>query len=242
MRTAARSYAFDREIIPGNSLSGCEGAQPFNGIQPPEFDRRLAKDYAALVCGVDEAGRGCLAGPIFAGCVILREESRVEGIKDSKLLAPRIRETLADIIRREALAYGIAAVDADEIDRYGIEWANREVFTLAVHDLLRRFPEIGRERVVVLVDGNREPLDMPFPWLNLVRGDRQSAAVAAASILAKTARDRYVCDILHKAFPHFGFDKHKGYPTSLHREALARWGPTPFHRKSFRLFPQRSFE
>lgn len=200
-----------------------------------DLDRELSRSYSAYVCGVDEAGRGCLAGPIVAGCVILDEGMVIDGIRDSKLLTPKRREELGGLIRERALAYGLGMVSEREIDGRGIEWANRMAFTLALQDLMERFPGFRGDRLIVLVDGKRLSPEVSFPLIHLVHGDRLSASVAAASILAKTHRDAYVCEVLHKAFPQFRFDKHKGYPTSLHIEAIRRWGLTPFHLRSFRL-------
>lgn len=199
-----------------------------------DFNGGLRAGGYDYICGVDEAGRGCLAGPLFAAAVILDPSRPVTGLADSKRLSPARREELAGALRARALAYGVASVGEREIDARGIEWANRIAFQLAVEDLLARFPHFARAAVLVVIDGNRRALSLPFPQMCVVRGDSCSSAVGAASILAKTARDAYVLEVIHPAYPHYRFDRHKGYATSGHRAALQLWGPTPFHRRSFR--------
>lgn len=186
------------------------------------------------ICGVDEAGRGCLAGPIFAAAVVLDPATSIPGLADSKALTSRAREGLEIEIRKTALAWGLGTASAKEIDRRGIEWANRIAFTRAVRDLLRRAPQIRPEGLLVQIDGNRKALRLGVEQETVVGGDRSRPAIAAASILAKTARDRYVVEVMHASHPQYGFDRHKGYATPQHLRALAQWGPSPFHRMSFR--------
>lgn len=192
-------------------------------------------DPKALVCGVDEAGRGCLAGPIFAAAVVLDPNSPIEGLADSKRLVESRRFALEGKIKRAALAYGIASASVYEIDRRGIEWSNRIAFTRAVRDLLRRFPNIDAQRLTVLIDGNRRAMRLGLRQRTVVGGDGLVPAIAAASILAKTARDRYVVEVMHRAFPQYAFDRHKGYATRAHLEQIAKWGPSPVHRVSFKF-------
>lgn len=186
------------------------------------------------ICGVDEAGRGCLAGPLFAAAVILDPRSRVLGIADSKQLTSKAREALEVEIRTKALAFGLGVVSAKEIDRRGIEWANRIAFTRAVRDLLKQSPHLSTDRLLVQIDGTRPALRLGVAQETIVGGDRLQPAISAASILAKTARDRYVIETMHARFPQYGFDRHKGYATPQHLKALSIWGPSPFHRMSFR--------
>jgi len=178
-----------------------------------------------LVAGVDEAGRGPLAGPVYAACVVLNPRRGIDGLADSKVLSPRRREELAGRIRAEALAWAVEAADVDEIDSLNILWATMAAMKRAV-DRLGMVPD------EVLVDGNRLPPELAVPARAIVRGDATVPAISAASILAKVARDAHMI-ALHEAFPHYGFDRHKGYPTAEHFAALERHGPCPHHRRTF---------
>jgi ribonuclease HII len=177
-----------------------------------------------MICGVDEAGRGPLAGPVYAAAVILDPARPISGLADSKVLTAARRELLAVLIRERALAWCIASASADEIDRFNILQATFRSMQRAVAGLPRRPAEIR-------VDGNRAP-DFGVPCCCIVRGDASEPAISAASILAKTARDAELLR-LHARYPEFGFDQHKGYPTAFHLQVLARLGPTPEHRRSF---------
>ena len=178
-----------------------------------------------LTAGVDEAGRGPLAGPVVAAAVILDPARPIDGLADSKRLSAARREQLAARIRAEALCWAVAEASVAEIDRLNILHATMLAMQRAVAGL-DRAP--GR----VLVDGNRCPA-LDCDCRAIVRGDASEPAISAASILAKVARDAAMA-ALHAAHPEFGFDRHKGYPTAAHRAALARLGPTPHHRRSFR--------
>lgn len=182
--------------------------------------------------GVDEAGRGCLAGPIVAAAVVLVSPIGLSEISDSKSLTEKQRETLAEEIKARALAWAVAWASAREIDRRGIDWANRIVFTRAIRQLQSTLP-LDRSRMLVLVDGVRPALRCPLPQTTIKRGDEQSLCIGAASILAKTTRDRYCIDIMHSRFPQYGFDRHKGYATREHKLALQNWGPSREHRQTF---------
>ena len=176
------------------------------------------------VAGVDEAGRGPLAGPVYAACVILDPARPIVGLADSKALSPGRRERLAEEIRARAFAWSLASAEADEIDRVNILQATLSAMARAVTALALRPDE-------VLVDGNRLPrLDVPARAV--VRGDATVPAISAASILAKTARDARLAE-LDGLYPGYGFARHKGYPTADHLQALARLGPCPEHRRSF---------
>lgn len=190
--------------------------------------------------GVDEAGRGCLAGPIFAAAVLLDPERPIVELNDSKRLPPGTRERLSREIRERALAWGVAWATVREIDQRGIEWANRIAFSRAVRALLRRVPQVPPGRLVVYIDGTRRALRLGLPQVTVAGGDRTHAAIAAASILAKTARDRFVLETMHARYPQYGFDQHKGYATARHLEALRAWGPCPYHRMSFRPLAEAS--
>jgi ribonuclease HII len=177
-----------------------------------------------LVAGVDEAGRGPLAGPVVAAAVILDEQQPVRGVNDSKKLSPARREALFDEIRAKALCCCIAEATVEEIDELNILQATMLAMRRAVEGLRLKPSQ-------VLVDGNRLPV-LKVPAQAIVKGDAKVASIAAASILAKVHRDR-LCLQLHQAFPHYGFDAHKGYPTADHLAALAQHGACPQHRRSF---------
>jgi ribonuclease HII len=177
-----------------------------------------------LVAGVDEAGRGPLAGPVVAAAVILDDLHPVHGLADSKVLSPRRREKLFDEIRAKALCCSIAEASVEEIDRLNILQATLLAMQRAVEGL-RLLPR------QVLVDGNRLPV-LKMPAEAIVKGDAKVPAISAASILAKVQRDR-LCAELHLRWPDYGFDGHKGYPTPEHLDALRRHGACPAHRRSF---------
>jgi ribonuclease HII len=181
-------------------------------------------DKPGLLAGVDEAGRGPLAGPVVAAAVILDPRRPIEGLADSKLLSPRRREQLADIIRDRALCVCVAEASVEEIDRLNILGATLLAMQRAVAGL-RLLPQR------VLVDGNRLPL-LPMPAAAVVRGDALVPAISAASILAKVQRDQ-CCAALHLLHPAYGFDAHTGYPTPAHLAALRRHGACAAHRRSF---------
>lgn len=177
------------------------------------------------IAGVDEVGRGCLAGPVLAAAVVLDPSRPIPGLRDSKLLTPAARDRLFERIAAEALAWAVARVDPGRIDELNIHRASLQAMREAV-TALDPLPDL------VLVDGFRIP-DLWMAQRRVVHGDRRSASIAAASILAKVTRDRYMT-ILHKADPRYGFDRHKGYATAAHLAAVARYGYSPVHRRSFR--------
>jgi len=179
---------------------------------------------ARLVCGVDEAGRGPLAGPVYAACVILDPAKPIAGLADSKTLSAAQRELLAQAIRERALAWAVAAASVEEIDAINILQAALLAMRRAVEQLAIRPAE-------VLVDGNRCP-ELTLPTRAIVRGDSLVAEISAASILAKTSRDAHMLE-LHRLYPLYGFDRHKGYPTPEHMAALQRHGVSPVHRRTF---------
>lgn len=177
-----------------------------------------------MICGVDEAGRGPLAGPVYAAAVILDPAAPIVGLADSKKLSARKRERLALEIREKALAWAIAEASVEEIDRINILKATMLAMARAVAGMTLR-------PVEVLVDGNRCP-EFGLPTRAIVGGDATVAEISAASILAKTARDAEMLR-LHGEHPQYGFDRHMGYGTALHLAALRRHGPSPCHRRSF---------
>ncbi len=177
-----------------------------------------------LICGVDEAGRGPLAGAVFAAAVILDGERPIAGLADSKKLSEKKREYLAEQIRERALAWAIAKAEAAEIDSINILQASLLAMRRAVEKLLPVPSE-------ALIDGLHCP-KLVMPCRAIVKGDSSVAEISAASILAKTARDAEMLS-LHLEYPQYGFDRHKGYPTALHLEALRRHGASEIHRRSF---------
>jgi ribonuclease HII len=178
-----------------------------------------------LVCGVDEAGRGPIAGPVYAAAVILDPARRINGLADSKLLTPERREVLAARIKERAVAWAVAHASVEEIDRINILRASLLAMRRAV-DALETQPQEA------LIDGNMCP-DLPCAARAIVDGDATHKPISAASILAKTARDAEMC-ALHDRFPQYGFHQHKGYATAEHLEAVGRLGPCEIHRRSFR--------
>ena len=186
------------------------------------FERKY-KEFG-LICGVDEAGAGPLAGPVAAGAVILPVDCVIEGLDDSKKLSPKKRQELSEIIRERAVAYAVVFVDNDEIDEINILQARLKAMALAV-DALEMQPGF------VLFDGNKSPL-IKIPHAAVTDGDSKSMSIAAASVLAKVERDGLM-DEYHEIYPEYGFDRHKGYGTAQHIEAIRRHGATPIHRQSF---------
>ena len=177
-----------------------------------------------LVCGVDEAGRGPLAGPVVAAAVILDPARPIAGLNDSKKLSAKKRVALAGLIRERALAWAVAEASVEEIDQLNILHASMLAMQRAVAAL-----QVTPDRA--LIDGNRCP-SLAMPAEAVVQGDAKVAAIAAASILAKTVRDEGML-VLHAQYPHYGFDRHMGYPTAAHCAALAAHGVSPVHRRSF---------
>lgn len=184
----------------------------------------IVRQRGVLVCGVDEAGRGPLAGPVFAACVILREQDPIDGLADSKVLTAQKREELAVEVRNRAAAWAIASASVEEIDRINILRAS----LLAMK---RALEQLTLEPHEVLVDGLHCP-EVRFSSRAIVDGDSLVAEISAASILAKTARDTRMRE-LHGLYPDYGFDRHKGYSTPEHLAALQRFGACPIHRRSF---------
>ena len=186
----------------------------------------------AIEAGCDEAGRGCLAGPVFAAAVILPPDFSHPWLNDSKQLSERRRMELRQVIFDNAVAWAVASVDNSEIDDINILNAS----ILAMHRALDGL-EVRPQEIVV--DGNRFKPYGDIPFTTVVKGDGKLANIAAASILAKTERDLYMAEA-HKKYPVYAWDINKGYPTSTHRNAIAQFGPSPLHRITFRLLPEKN--
>ena len=188
------------------------------------FDAARRAEHGT-VCGVDEAGRGPLCGPVCCAAVILNPDDPIEGVNDSKKLTEKRRDVLYEKITKRALAYKIIFISPQEIDERNILWATMDGMAQAVAGL-----EITPD--YVLIDGNRCPPGLIQPAEAVVKGDANSASIAAASILAKVSRDRYMLE-LAKQYPPYQLARHKGYPTKLHYELIAQYGIQPFYRRSF---------
>lgn len=189
------------------------------------FDSQVRAEGFGVLCGVDEAGRGPLAGPAYAAAVILSSGDEIEGINDSKKLTEKKREALFDVLCDRAVAYCIASASVEEIERLNILQATFLAMRRAVDGLQIR-PDLA------LIDGNRLPTELAVPARAIVKGDALSASIAAASILAKVSRDRAMLE-LDRQYPAYGFARHKGYGTAQHYAALRENGPSPVHRMSF---------
>lgn len=189
-----------------------------------EFENECKTKGYSVVCGIDEAGRGPLAGPVFAAAVILPDGLEDIGLNDSKKLTEKKRDLLFDIIKKKAVAYGIGSANEKEIDEINILNATFLAMKRAVEAL-------GVTPDIALVDGNRKP-KTGIPEETIVKGDAKCISIAAASVLAKVSRDRYLLE-LDKQYPEYQFAKHKGYPTALHYEMIKKYGVSPVHRLSF---------
>lgn len=188
-----------------------------------EYDRKVREKYD-VICGVDEAGRGPLAGDVYAAAVIFDNDTVIEGVNDSKKLSEKKRELLFDEIKEKAVSYCIAVATVEEIETFNILGATMLAMKRAVEGL-SQVPDVA------MIDGNRTP-DLSCRSVSIVKGDATSQSIAAASILAKVARDRYMKE-LDKKYPDYQFSKHKGYGTKLHYEMLHKYGISEVHRKSF---------
>ncbi len=184
-----------------------------------------------IEAGCDEAGRGCLAGSVFAAAVILPPDFHHPLLNDSKQMTERRRNQLREIIEREALAWHVAEVTAERIDQINILHASIEGMNIALK-ALSTTPEY------IIIDGNRFHTDLTTPWRTIVKGDGKYANIAAASVLAKTHRDEYMMRIAEE-YPMYGWAKNKGYPTREHRIAVREYGLSPYHRKTFNISPEQ---
>lgn len=189
-----------------------------------EIEDALKEQGVGVICGVDEAGRGPLAGPVYAAAVILPEHLEIPGLDDSKKLTDKRRRELMPIIKEQAIAYGVGVATEQEIDEINILQAT----FLAME---RAIAQLNGKADFALIDGNREK-DFGLPVITVVKGDSRSANIAAASILAKVSRDDYMEEMAEK-YPEYGFEIHKGYGTKAHYEALRTYGHCPLHRVTF---------
>ncbi|MGI6046323.1 MAG: ribonuclease HII [Eggerthellaceae bacterium] len=192
-----------------------------------DFDAQLAREKnAKLVLGLDEVGRGPLAGPLAVGGVILDYGEKIDGVNDSKQVKPDARTHIAEKIKHQALAWTVQYIEPERIDEFGMTKALRVAFTQAIHAIEAQ----GYKPDLILLDGN--PLDLDDREINIIKGDAQSAAIAAASIIAKVDRDEIMCAYA-KQYPQYHFEDCKGYASEAHQEAIRKYGLCPIHRKSF---------
>jgi len=192
-----------------------------------KIENELWQNGSEFIAGVDEAGRGPLAGPVVAAAVILPQDFSLQGVNDSKQLSSSKREKLFVLIKQSALAIGISIVNHKIVDKLNIHQANLLAMKLAV-EKLEPIPN------VLLIDGARFKIKTEIHQINLNKGDQKSVSIAAASIIAKVTRDHLML-ALHKKYPEYGFDQHKGYGTKKHYLMLKKYGPCPIHRRSFSL-------
>lgn len=190
-----------------------------------EIEKEYTEKGFQLICGIDEAGRGPLAGPVCAAAVIFPIGTEIEGLNDSKKLTEKKREMLFPIITKKAIAYGIGFASEQEIDEINILNATFLAMRRAVEAL-------GISPDLLLIDGNQKPKIGVGEEVTVIKGDAKSVSVAAASVLAKVSRDRYMLEIAQE-YPQYAFEKHKGYGTKLHYEKIAEYGVSPIHRKTF---------
>lgn len=188
------------------------------------YENELYQKGHRYIAGCDEVGRGPLAGPVVAAAVILDPENNIEGLNDSKQLTEKIRNRLDKEIKEKALAYKIVYIWPEEIDQINIYQASKKAMIEAINDL---------KIIPTFILSDAMPLEtIGIPYLSIIKGDSKSASIAAASIIAKQERDRYMIEI-GKEYPNYGFEKHKGYPTKIHLEALHKYGVLPIHRKTY---------
>ena len=194
-----------------------------NTVDLFEYDKSVRNEYA-VICGIDEAGRGPLAGDVYAAAVVLPDDVIIDGINDSKKLSEKKREALFDVICEKAVSYCIATASVEEID-------NINILNAAMLAMKRAYGGLSLKPDAAFIDGNKTP-ELDIPAFSVIKGDATSASIAAASILAKVAPDRYMKELAEK-YPQYCFDKHKGYGTKLHYEMLDKYGASDIHRKSF---------
>lgn len=197
------------------------------GFDNLEYEKKYWNNGYIYVAGADEAGRGPLAGPVYAAAVILKPDTKIDGLTDSKKLSEKKRDYYFDVIKETALCYSIASVDEKTIDEINILNATYLAFRKAIEGL-------GKKAQIALIDGNRME-NLPCDFELIVKGDQKSLTIAAASVLAKVSRDRFMQKV-DEEYPMYQFSKHKGYGTKLHYEMIEKYGPCPYHRQSFKLY------
>lgn len=200
-----------------------------------KIERELYQKGVKSICGIDEAGRGPLAGPVVVASVVMPEGSMIEGVNDSKKVSEKKREKLYEQIIEEAVAYGVGIIDQNEIDRINILNATKEGLTLCIKELEKNLKEKNRgieKPEIILVDALTKIDTDHIPYQSIIKGDAKSYSIAAASIIAKVTRDRIMRQ-WDEVYPEYGFAKHKGYGTAMHISAIKQYGICPLHRKTF---------
>lgn len=190
-----------------------------------QMEQEFFDKGVSLIAGIDEAGRGPLAGPVVVACVMLPKDSMIEGVNDSKKVSENKREKLYDIILQEAISYGIGIIDQEEIDRINILQATKKAVTMAISQMETK-PNI------IMVDALNGIDTLGIPYKSIIKGDAKCYSIAAASIIAKVTRDRIMRE-WDKVYKEYGFSAHKGYGTAKHIAAIKEYGPCPLHRRSF---------
>lgn len=200
-----------------------------------KIEEELYTSGIKSIAGIDEAGRGPLAGPVVVACVVMPRESMIEGVNDSKKVSEKKREKLYEEITKEALGYGVGIISQEEIDKVNILNATKEGLTLAIKELEKDLQNKKREfekPEIILVDALTKIDTDHIPYKSIIKGDSKSYSIAAASIIAKVTRDRIMRQ-WDEVYPMYGFEKHKGYGTAAHIEAIREYGLCPLHRRSF---------
>ena len=200
-----------------------------------KIEEELYLKGTTSIAGIDEAGRGPLAGPVVVACVVMPRDSMIEGVNDSKKVSEKKREKLYDLIIEEALGYGVGIMSQEEIDRINILNATKEGLTTAIKELERDLKEKNRnfdKPEIILVDALTKIDTDHIPYKSIIKGDAKSYTIAAASIIAKVTRDRIMRQWA-EVYPMYGFEKHKGYGTAMHISAIKEYGLCPLHRRSF---------
>lgn len=194
-------------------------------ISLKQYECELRSKGYKYICGIDEAGRGPLAGPVVVASVIMPENSMIEGVNDSKKVSEKKREKLYDLILEEAISYGVGIIGQDEIDEINILNATKKGLTMSLKELIQK-PDL------IIVDALTHIDTLGIPYESIIKGDAKCYSISAASIIAKVTRDRIMRE-WDKIYPQYGFIQHKGYGTSAHINAIKEYGPCPLHRKSF---------
>ncbi len=194
-------------------------------ISLKQYECELRSKGYKYICGIDEAGRGPLAGPVVVASVIMPENSMIEGVNDSKKVSEKKREKLYDLILEEAISYGVGIIGQDEIDEINILNATKKGLTMSLKELIQK-PDL------IIVDALTHIDTLGIPYESIIKGDAKCYSISAASIIAKVTRDRIMRE-WDKIYPQYGFVQHKGYGTSAHINAIKEYGPCPLHRKSF---------
>ena len=193
--------------------------------QLKQIEEEIYNTGVETICGIDEAGRGPLAGPVVVAAVIMPRDSFIEGVNDSKKVSEKKRELLYDLITKEAIAWGVGIIDQKEIDRINILNATKEGLTTAIKNL-----EVKPDRIIV--DALKGIDTLGIPYTSIIKGDAKCYSIATASIIAKVTRDRIMRQ-WDEIYPQYGFEKHKGYGTAMHMQAIREYGLCPLHRRSF---------